>query len=133
MRFVIALLLAVSLAPASLRAQDNAIPDVIREQITAFQTDDFNAAFDLASPTIKRLFGTPERFGQMVQNGYPMVYRPAEINMLEQRDMGAARVQRVMIRDGAGRLHFLDYQMVPSDMGWQINGVQILQAPQVGA
>lgn len=133
MRFVLALLLVINLAPASLHAQDGTIPDVIRGQITAFQSDDFSTAFGYASPTIKRLFGTAERFGQMVQNGYPMVYRPAEINMLEQRDMGAARIQRVMIRDGAGRLHFLDYQMIPTETGWQINGVQILQAPQVGA
>ena len=133
MRFVIALLLAVSLAPAGLRAQDSEIPNVIRDQISAFQADDFGAAFDYASPTIKRLFGTAERFGQMVQNGYPMVYRPADVQMLELRDMGAARVQRVMIRDGGGRLHFLDYQMVPSEDGWQINGVQIVRAAQVGA
>ncbi|NBB97191.1 MAG: DUF4864 domain-containing protein [Alphaproteobacteria bacterium] len=133
MRFVIALLLAISLAPAGLRAQGAEIPDVIRDQISAFQADDFAAAFDHASPTIKRLFGTPERFGRMVQNGYPMVYRPAEVRMLDQRDMGAARLQRVMIRDGAGRLHFLDYQMIPTDTGWQINGVQIVRDAQVGA
>lgn len=133
MRFVIALLLVVSLAPSGLRAQGAEIPDVIRDQISAFQDDDFNAAFDYASPTIKRLFGTPERFGQMVQSGYPMVYRPAEIRMLDQRAMGAARVQRVMIRDAAGRLHFLDYQMIPTDTGWQINGVQIIREGQVGA
>lgn len=133
MRLIFALMLAVSLAPAGARAQDGAIPEVIRDQISAFQADDFGAAFDHASPTIKRLFGTPDRFGQMVQNGYPMVYRPAEIRMLEQRDAGAARVQRVMIRDAAGRLHFLDYQMVPTDDGWQINGVQIVREGQVGA
>ena len=107
--------------------------DVIRDQISAFQADDFGAAFDHASPTIRRLFGTPDRFGEMVQSGYPMVYRPAEIRMLDQRDAGGARVQRVMIRDGSGRLHFLDYQMIPTDDGWLINGVQILQNAQVGA
>lgn len=133
MRFVIALLIAFSLAPAGLRAQGSEIPDVIRDQISAFQADDFDTAFDHASPTIKRLFGTPERFGQMVQSGYPMVYRPAEVRMLDLRDMGAARVQRVMIRDAAGRLHFLDYQMIPTDTGWQINGVQIVRDGQVGA
>lgn len=133
MRFVIALLLAVSLSPAIVRAQDSAISDIIRNQISAFEADDFGAAFDYASPNIKQLFGTPERFGQMVQSGYPMVYRPAEVRMLDQRDMGAARIQRVMIRDGAGRLHFLDYQMIPTDTGWQINGVQILREGQVGA
>ena len=133
MRFIIALLLAVSLAPATLRADSSEISGVIRDQISAFQADDFSTAFEYASPTIKRLFGTPERFGQMVQNGYPMVYRPAEVNMLQQRDTGAGRVQRVMIRDGAGRLHFLDYQMIPTETGWQINGVQIVRDAQVGA
>jgi len=133
MRYVIALLLAISLAPAGLRAQGSEIPDVIRDQISAFQADDFTAAFDHASPTIKRLFGTPERFGQMVQSGYPMVYRPADVQMLDLREMGAARLQRVMIRDAEGRLHFLDYQMIPSDAGWQIDGVQIVRDGQVGA
>ena len=133
MRFVIALMLAISLAPAALRAQEAAISDVIRDQINAFQADDFGAAFGYASPNIKRLFGSPERFGQMVQDGYPMVYRPAEVDMLQQREMGAARVQRVMIRDTSGQLHFLDYQMIPSDSGWQINGVQIVRDAQVGA
>jgi hypothetical protein len=38
-----------------------------------------------------------------------------------------------MIRDGEGRLHFLDYQMLPTEDGWQINGVMIVQAPEVGA
>lgn len=133
MRLILALLLALSLAPATLRAQDSAISDVIQGQISAFQANDFDTAFDYASPTIKRLFGTPERFGQMVQSGYPMVYRPAEVRMLDQRDAGSAKMQRVMIRDAQGRFHFLDYQMIPTDMGWQINGVQILAAPEVGA
>ncbi|MBN2760710.1 MAG: DUF4864 domain-containing protein [Rhodobacteraceae bacterium] len=133
MRLILALLLALSLAPATLRAQDSAISDVIQGQISAFQADDFDTAFEYASPTIKRLFGTPERFGQMVQSGYPMVYRPAEVRMLEQRDLGSAKVQRVMIRDAQGRFHFLDYQMISTDMGWQINGVQILAEPEVGA
>ena len=54
----------------------------------------------------------------MVQNGYPMVYRPADVQMLELRDMGAARVQRVMIRDGGGRLHFFWItRWVPSEEG----------------
>lgn len=133
MRILLAAVLAVTLMPSALRAQDSTIPQVIENQLSAFQADDFATAFDYASPTIKRLFGTAERFGQMVQSGYPMVYRPGEVNMLEQRGMGDSVVQRVMIRDGAGRLHFLDYQMVPADGGWQINGVQIVQAPQVGA
>ncbi|MFU8897254.1 MAG: DUF4864 domain-containing protein [Roseinatronobacter sp.] len=117
----------------SAHAQDNPIATAITDQIAAFQADDFDTAFSYASPNIKRLFGTPQRFGQMVRDGYPMVHRPAEVTLLDQRDMGGQVVQRVMIRDQSGRLHMLAYQMVETDDGWQINGVQLLRAPETGA
>lgn len=114
-------------------AQENPIERVISDQLAAFQVDDFDTAYSFASPTIKQLFGSPERFGQMVRDGYPMVHRPAEVTMLEQREMGGQTVQRVMMRDATGRLHFLAYQMIETPDGWQINGVQLLRAPEVGA
>ena len=115
------------------QAQENPIAKTITDQIAAFQVDDFDAAFAYASPNIKRLFGSPERFGQMVREGYPMVYRPAEVTMLESRAIGDRVEQRVMIRDASGRLHMLSYQMIDTQDGWQINGVQLLRAPEVGA
>lgn len=126
-----ALILSLSVGTAA-HAQENPVADAINDQIAAFLADDFDAAFNYASPNIKRLFGSPERFGQMVVEGYPMVHRPAEVTMLEQQAMGATVLQRVMIRDQGGRLHVLGYQMVETDDGWQINGVQILRAPDVG-
>ncbi len=129
---LLALSLSLSLGTAAY-AQDNPIATTITDQIAAFQADDFDTAFSYASPNIKRLFGTPQRFGQMVRDGYPMVHRPAEVTLLDQRDMGGQVVQRVMIRDQSGRLHMLAYQMVETDDGWQINGVQLLRAPETGA
>lgn len=110
----IALCLALA-APA--HAQDDSIQRVISDQIAAFLADDFDAAFTHASPNIKRLFGTSERFGQMVRSGYPMVYRPDQVTMLDQRQVGGQVMQRVMIRDAAGRLHMLAYQMIETDQG----------------
>ncbi|MDD7973177.1 DUF4864 domain-containing protein [Roseinatronobacter alkalisoli] len=125
--------LGLVLAVSTAQAQDHAgIGQTIESQIAALQADDFDRAFSFASPDIKRLFATPERFGAMVRNGYPMVYRPADVTMLEQTETPAGVVQRVMIRDAQGRLHFLAYQMVPAADGWQINGVQLLQAPETG-
>jgi hypothetical protein len=126
-----AILVALVLLPATARAND-AISQVIRDQIAAFQADDFAMAFTYASPTIKQLFGTADRFGQMVQQGYPMVYRPAEVTMLDQRVEGDTTIQRVRIRDSGGRVHVLDYQMTPSDGGWQINGVQFVRQLEAG-
>jgi hypothetical protein len=126
-----ALLMALVLLPATARASD-AISQVIRDQLTAFQADDFAAAFGYASPTIRQLFGTSERFGQMVQQGYPMVYRPAEVIMLDRRVQGDITVQRVQIRDTSGRAHVLDYLMIQSNDGWLINGVQFVRQLEAG-
>lgn len=109
------------------------VTGVIQSQIEAFQADDFDTAFTFAAPGIKRMFGSSERFGMMVQQGYPMVWRPGRVDYLDLREGPTGPVQRVMITDQAGRTHLLDYYMSRSDGGWQISGVQFVQAPGVGA
>lgn len=129
----LAILAAVLLSgPVAADTKDD-VTGVIQSQIEAFQADDFATAFTFAAPGIKRMFGSPDRFGMMVQQGYPMVWRPGRVDYLDLREGPAGPVQRVMITDQAGRTHLLDYYMSPSDDGWQISGVQLLQAPGVGA
>lgn len=113
--------------------QNTEIENVIGDQITAFQADDFDRAFEYASPTIKGVFGTPERFGRMVVNGFPMVWRTASVRYLELREISGRMYQKVLVEDANGRFHTLDYEMQKSDEGWHINGVQLLRAPSVGA
>ena len=114
-------------------AQEGPIQQTIQSQIDAFQADDFARAFTFASPNIKGIFGTPENFGAMVKNGYPMVYRPAEVEMGDLREVAGNLWQRVRVIDQAGAAWFLDYMMVETPEGWQINAVQLLPAPDVGA
>ncbi len=123
------LLLAVSLSAglaSGAFAQNAEIEANISAQIQAFKADDFATAFTFASPNIQRLFGTPENFGVMVRRGYPMVWRPADVRFLELRQQGGALWQKVMVVDGDGRVHILDYQMIRQGNGWKINGVQLL-------
>ncbi|CUH77286.1 hypothetical protein TRM7557_01298 [Tritonibacter multivorans] len=122
---VLALVLA---GPVS--AQRAPIVDVIDAQIAAFLRDDFNRAFTFASPNIQGLFGSPERFGLMVREGYPMVWRPAEVTYGPLREVAGNLWQRVEVLDQAGRLHLLDYQMVETPEGWKINAVQLLRPPE---
>lgn len=130
--FVIFFSLATSLAYAE-ELQNTEIENVIGDQITAFQADDFEKAFEFASPNIKGIFGTPERFGRMVQNGFPMVWRPSSVRYLELREIAGRLYQKVVVEDGDGQYHVLDYEMLETADGWQINGVQLLRAPSVGA
>ena len=124
-RLLLALSLCAGLAQGAY-AQSAEIEANIAAQIQAFKADDFATAFTFASPSIQTLFGTPENFGAMVRNGYPMVWRPADVRFLELREVAGALWQKVMVVDGDGRIHILDYQMVRQNDGWKINGVQLL-------
>ena len=117
----------------SSRADETSIQSVIQSQITAFKQDDFVTAFTYASPTIRQLFGTPEQFGMMVRQGYPMVWRPGQVDFLPLKSEPSRTFQDVMITDQAGVVHVLRYTMIEGGVGWKINGVQVLQPPQVGA
>ncbi len=124
-RLLLALSFMAGLATGAV-AQSAEIEANITSQIQAFKVDDFATAFTFASPNIQNLFRTPENFGAMVRNGYPMVWRPADVRFLELREVAGSLWQKVMIVDGEGRVHILDYQMVPQEGGWKINGVQLL-------
>ncbi len=115
------------------QAQEAPIQTTIQSQLDAFMADDFVTAFSFASPMIKGIFGTSDNFGTMVQQGYPMVSRHGAVQMLELRTVAGNLWQRVMITDNSGRTHLLDYQMIETADGWQINAVQLLPAQDVGA
>lgn len=133
-RLVLAAVLGLALAGGAAADDRSAITGTIQSQIDAFLADDFATAFTFASPAIKRLFGTSDRFGTMVRQGYPMVWRPAEVTFLETEPFASGGyLQRVLVTDQSGVPHLLEYQMIDTPDGWQINGVRILRAPQVGA
>ncbi|TFL19982.1 DUF4864 domain-containing protein [Jannaschia formosa] len=113
-------------------AQEDAFEGVIGRQIEAFRADDFATAFTFASPGIQGMFRTPENFGRMVRQGYPMVWRPESVEFLSARPEGPGWRQEVLVRDGDGRLHKLAYTMVETAEGWKIAGVQLLRAPEIG-
>lgn len=114
-------------------ARNPAIEATIQGQITAFLAEDVTAAFGFAAPNIKGIFGSAENFGAMVKQGYPMVWHPTAVRMLELRNVQGSFMQRVLVTDDAGRSHVLDYQMLETAEGWQINGVQLLPETGVGA
>jgi hypothetical protein len=109
------------------KANDD-VKSVISSQIDAFLQDDFVTAFDFASPFIRNFFRTPENFGQMVRNGYPMVWRPSDVEFLSTDQRDGALIQNVMIRDANGALFLLEYEMIETESGWLINGVRVQEA-----
>ena len=133
MRYFLILIGFVIGLASPLAAQNKDIEATIGAQFDAFKADDFNRAFSFASPGIQDIFRTPENFGRMVTNGYPMVHRPADIRYLDLHEENGALWQRVQVTDGEGRLHMLDYQMTQQENGWKINAVELVKLPQANA
>ena len=109
------------------------IEATIAGQFDAFLAEDVGAAWQFASPNIQRIFRDAQNFGRMVEQGYPMVWAPAQVDFIDLQSFGGILVQRVQVIDKAGNAHYLGYQMIQTEGGWKINGVQILPPPQVAA
>ncbi len=130
--------LFVSLSALASQAQELLAPNrdieaTIAGQFDAFRAGDVAQAWSFASPNIQSLFGAPDVFGRMVEQGYPMVWAPGQVDFIDLQSFGGILVQRVQVIDAAGDVHYLGYQMVETDTGWKINGVRILPAPKVAA
>jgi hypothetical protein len=131
MRQIFAGIIALALSATAGLAQS--VEDVIFQQLEAFNNRDVPKAFGYASPMIKRLFGNPGNFGSMVAQGYPMVWDNSDVRFLDVREAGGSLFQKVLVRDAQGGLHVLEYKMIPVQDSWQIDGVQLMPAPDVGA
>ncbi len=118
-------LFILALLATPLRAQD-ALSDVISDQFRDFAADDFAGAFDHASPGIQGMFGSADRFGAMVRQGYPMVWRYKSFRLTDQRPAEDAVYQNVEVIDADGVAHTLEYKMEQGPMGWKIDGVRLL-------
>ena len=115
----------VSETVASELAKDKA-KAVIEAQIEAMAIDDWSKAYSFASPAIRKRFGSPQRFKEMVLKGYKIVYRPRSISFQGVENFGVAPgfVFHLIGTDGqAARVVYL--MIKDDDEGWRIAGVQL--------
>lgn len=129
MRVVIALCLLM-LAPP-LAAQELGPSSVIAKQFEAFRQGDLERAFSYASPNLQRYFGNSSNFGSVVSQGYGMVLNPDQTRMLDLRKEGARLIQRVEVIDRKGVVYLMDYELIETEDGWKINGVEFAKSPPV--
>ncbi|WP_417723478.1 DUF4864 domain-containing protein [Salipiger sp.] len=133
MGMVAGVMLATSVMAQEAVAPVPGIEAVISGQMRAFEGDDFETAFDYASPGIQGMFRSADNFGAMVQRGYPMVWRHDDVQFGDLRDVEGVLWQRVFVTDPGGTVHALDYRMEQIDGDWRIAGVQIARLPGVSA
>ena len=126
------LCLVALMPPAFAEEPGDTIQGVIADQLSAFQANDVERAFNHATPMIQQKFGDPGNFGRMVALGYPMVWRPKRYEWRQLVETDSGPVQVVLFEDASGALHEAGYLMQQIDGLWRINGVHVRALPQVG-
>ena len=137
MRWIVSLLLCLPLCllgasgfaedEADLRADDReAIQQVIREQLDAFQRDDEVEAFSYAAPSIQAQFKTPDEFMRMVRSAYEAVYRPRSTRFLEAFVLNGQVMQplEVVAPDTSALVAFYLMER-QADGTWRISGCML--------
>ena len=108
--------------------------DIISSQIEAFRKSDINTAYTFASPFIKSKFSNAEKFGKMVQTGYPMIWSPKNYKFLDFDVFNGALIQRVLFIDLQERIFVFDYEIRKYNANtWLINGVYPVKSSISGA
>jgi hypothetical protein len=88
---------------------------------------DAERAYSYASTAIRTQFADAAAFMAMVRSGYPMVVRPASVTFFQPSSVDGAVLQKVQLRDRAGRLWRATYQLEQqAAVGWRINGCVVV-------
>ena len=109
--------------------EENEIKFIVNQQLEAFQNDDFEKAYSFASPTIKKMFSSPEVFRKMVIGGYQAVYRPQSIKMGSVEIIKGVTTLKVYLVDPNGEFVTANYLMEKQGNGeWLISGCVLSKA-----
>lgn len=113
---------------ATARASDeSASQDIVTRQLEAFLAGDFATAYSFASPDIKRIFPTLDRFMSMVRNGYLPVLRPGNYAFGRVEKLADGRLEwEVLITGLDGADHTAAYIMErQADGSWMVDAVSL--------
>lgn len=119
--------MAMSAPAAAQSSGEGPSQDIISRQLESFLSGDFATAYSYASPDIKRLYPTLERFMSMVQTGYLPVLRPGNYAFGQSERLADGRIQwNVLIDgpDGAGytATYYMEQQ---ADGSWKVDAVSL--------
>jgi hypothetical protein len=123
-------LAAAAAGPAPLSGRDaQAIRAVVEAQLDAMAAGDDARAFSYASPSVRMQFHDAPSFMSMVQQGYPMLIRPAATLFLRPESFEHGVLQAVHLRDQDGTAWQAVYQLQKQpDRSWRINGCVVQPA-----
>ena len=102
---------------------------IIERQLDAFERDDAEAAYALAAPTIKQMFGDADQFMTMVRDHYAPVYRHRSVEFGAFAESGdEASLQATLVdNDNVVWTALYSFRRVPNG-DWLISGCVLVRA-----
>lgn len=101
---------------------------VVQGQLDALAKDDAAKAFSFAAPNVRESLGSAPRFLEMVQRGYPVVYRPASVAYLKAEGKSDEAIQRVQMTDQSGEPWLATYSLQrQKNRSWRITGCSVIE------
>ena len=123
---LLAMAFSASAQEAPAEADSLATRGVIDDQLSAFQTGDYDRAYSHAAPNIQQFFPTVERFTGMVERGYGAIYKSDSHFFGRSITINGQIHQEVIVTDEAGKQWQAVYTLRQLEDGsWKITGVKL--------
>lgn len=131
-KFLVLLLFVGHLKAAVFADEGGTVMEAVRytisSQIDAFKQNDVKKAYTFAAPNIQAQFPSPDIFGLMVRNGYPIIWKPKSYKFTTFKDLGNRCIQRVLFQSYNGSLESYDYILEKNGSVWKIAGVLTIKS-----
>jgi hypothetical protein len=132
MRTIEALAVALALWVATASAEESTAARsraIVEQQFDAFARDDAEAAYALADPTIKEMFGDPGHFLAMVRDRYPPVYRHRSVEFGDFAELGDEASLKATLVDNDNVVWTALYSLRREANGdWLISGCVLVKS-----
>ena len=105
------------------------IQRVITSQIKAFESDDGVIAFSYATPAVRRRFGSPQAFMEMVRTDYETLFHNRSSVFLKAAVIEDSVIQplRIITVDGDVVVALFTMEL-QTDRQWRVSGCELAQA-----
>ncbi len=104
---------------------------IVNEQLAAFRSSDFQAAYRYAATRVQQKFTLPQ-FEKMVRRTYPEMVRGCRVEFGVVKVQGANAVVQVFFLAADGTVRSFLYSLIHEEESWKIDGVEELKAFRAG-
>jgi len=109
-----------------------AIREAVQSQLDAFADDDAVTAFELATTSVRTLFGDADHLLQIIKRQFPPVYRHRDVVFSIPEIVGGRALQLVRLTDAECQVWVAVFVMQQETSGsWRIDGCKLVKTNSV--